>query len=64
MSPTMYASGARIFMVTDILFIVIIALMNLDIIKNKLHKKIALYIILILWIVVAIIRWMYWAFIY
>ena len=30
-----------------------------DIIKNKLHKKIALYIILILWIVVAIIRWIY-----
>lgn len=64
MSPTMYISGARVFMVTDILFIIIITLMNIHIVNNKLYKKIVLYIVFALWIIVSITRWIYWTFIY
>lgn len=64
MSPTMYISGARVFMVTDILFIIIITLMNIHIVNNKLYKKMVLYIVFALWIIISITRWIHWAFIY
>ena len=64
MSPTMYVSGQRVFLVTDVLLLIISTLLSVKLVKDKLYKNIVYIITIILFIAIAIIRWRYWAFIY
>lgn len=64
MSPTMYVSGQRVFLVTDVLLLIISTLLSVKLVEDKLYKNIVYIITIILFIAIAIIRWMYWAFIY
>ena len=64
MSPTMYVSGQRVFLVTDVLLLIISTLLSVKLVKDKLYKNIVYIITIILFIAIALIRWRYWAFIY
>ena len=64
MSPTMYVSGQRVFLVTDVLLLIISTLLSVKLVKDKLYKNIVYIITIILFIAIAIIRWRYLAFIY
>lgn len=64
MSPTMYVSGQRVFLVTDVLLIAISTLLSMELVESKLYKKVIYIITIVLFVVIAFLRWSYWAIIY
>lgn len=59
-SPTIYASGDRVFFVTDVLFIVILALLTGEILKDRLQKKNLFIVSAIVIISVGLLKSLYW----